>query len=501
MGNVSSADRVGLGSAARRVAAFRSARARAPLHPAERVLLGVLGLHLAYLPWPLGCNRPAGEFVSLGLGLIGFAVALRPRWYHGEYAEGDPPFRIVPWRKLVRFPLFWIGAALLGYVLLQALNPDWRYVTDGKYWWLAWHRNVSWLPTSIAAPMDRWNAWRLLMIYADVWMIACSVWIGVTRRKSVRILLGVVVANAVVLAGVLGLQRTVANDRFPWPITAWTDLGITASFINRNQAGAYLDVCVFCALALSVWSLDYAEQTLKKSSPAGVLGIGALFLAIAVLFTLSRGAVLVLACGVAAFGVWFFIRRKRQAVEGFANRKVTLAIAAVFAVFLLASVRYLDFAALFDRFDTLATERGNDPSVSSRILARYAAEDMLRANGLRGVGAGSFQNLFPAYVKNYPEIYEGGQLFWQHAHCDWLEFPIELGVVGDAIVLAGFAWAAVYFVRRKVGWSAVVVPLLIGCAGTLAHAWFDFPFQCPAILGTWCAMAAAAGKWAELSGG
>jgi len=30
------------------------------------------------------------------------------------------------------------------------------------------------------------------------------------------------------------------------------------------------------------------------------------------------------------------------------------------------------------------------------------------------------------------------------------------------------------------------------------HAGFDFPFQCPAILVTWCILIAIAGRWIEL---
>jgi O-antigen ligase len=129
-------------------------------------------------------------------------------------------------------------------------------------------------------------------------------------------------------------------------------------------------------------------------------------------------------------------------------------------------------------------------------MARSAAVDMLRARGGRGVGAGGFRHLFPEYVKHYPEIYQGGQLFWEHAHDDWLEIPIELGLAGCVIVAAGAAWWIRWFVRRRVLWHPLAAPLLIGCGQTLIHAGFDFPFQSPAILTTWCVMIAVAGKGA-----
>ena len=45
---------------------------------------------------------------------------------------------------------------------------------------------------------------------------------------------------------------------------------------------------------------------------------------------------------------------------------------------------------------------------------------MLRDYWQRGVGSGGFRYLFPEYIKHYPSAYQGGQLFWEHAHNDWL---------------------------------------------------------------------------------
>jgi O-antigen ligase len=132
------------------------------------------------------------------------------------------------------------------------------------------------------------------------------------------------------------------------------------------------------------------------------------------------------------------------------------------------------------------------------VLVRNAAIDMMEAHGLRGVGAGGFRYLFPEYLKYYPEIYKGGNLYWEHAHCDWLEIPVELGLAGDLLVLCGAGWWIAVFVRRRALWSALAVPLILGCLQTVVHAGFDFPFQCPAIMVTWCMMIAIAGRWVEL---
>jgi O-antigen ligase len=126
--------------------------------------------------------------------------------------------------------------------------------------------------------------------------------------------------------------------------------------------------------------------------------------------------------------------------------------------------------------------------VSARLEARAAGLAMLADHGWRGVGAGGFRHLFPNYVRRYPDIYDGGKLFWEHVHNDWIEIPIELGVAGTAILLAGTGYWLGMFFRRRAQWHSAMVPVLFGCAGTLLHAWIDFPFQCPAILVTWCVL-------------
>jgi hypothetical protein len=55
-----------------------------------------------------------------------------------------------------------------------------------------------------------------------------------------------------------------------------------------------------------------------------------------------------------------------------------------------------------------------------------------------------------------------------------------------------------WFVRRRALWNALAMPLIFGCLQTVIHAGFDFPFQCPAILVTWCLIITIAGRWVEL---
>ena len=55
-----------------------------------------------------------------------------------------------------------------------------------------------------------------------------------------------------------------------------------------------------------------------------------------------------------------------------------------------------------------------------------------------GVGAGSFRFLFPTYQHRHPELVavHGRRMFWEHAHNDVVQTPIELGVAGTGLALS-----------------------------------------------------------------
>ena len=408
-------------------ASFRRPSQRSPLHPQEKGLLVVLGIHLCFLPWALGTMHVWSQLVSLSLGVIGLVLALRPRIYSRELSGGEEPFRLTMWPRLVRFPIFWIGLALLAYVLIQACNPWWGFVQNAKFWWLMRLPDVPWLPAGIEAPFGRFDAWRAMIIYAGTLLPVCSIWVGVTRRRSLRILLGVVAVNAFMLGVVVVFQYVTGPVRAIWPLSELTAAHVTGSFIYANHTGAYLALVVFPAIALATWFADHGKRALSKSTPAGVLALGALFMGASILLTLSRGASLSLGFGLLVYAAWYLVRRKMRPIPSATNPTVTTVVVLVFVGFALNTFRHLDFSAVYNRFGTMATERSQEVSVHSRVLAHEAAREMLGDHWVRGVGAGGFQYLFPEYVKHYPEIYDHGNLFWEHAHCDWLEIPIELG--------------------------------------------------------------------------
>ena len=123
---------------------------------------------------------------------------------------------------------------------------------------------------------------------------------------------------------------------------------------------------------------------------------------------------------------------------------------------------------------------------------------MLKDNWGTGTGSGGFEFLFTVYQQHYPEIYyfPGGQrMFWEHAHNDIVEIPIELGLPGTLLILAAAGYWLVALSRQYFWRNPMSVCAVFGILLLVGYSWWDFPFQNPAVLMLWCSLAVATLLW------
>lgn len=475
---------------------FRADRRSLPLHPAEKRLLWILGAHLCFLPWALGTMHAWSQVTSLVLAFLGFVVAALPRDYTAEYTDG-PAFRLHPWSRLLRFPVFWLGLALLAYIAVQGHNPSWIWERNATQWWLRRVNDIAWLPTSVDTPWERFNLWRQFIIYASAWLVVCSLWIGLTRRRSLQVLLFALAANGCLLLLAAVSQRIAGRDFLLEAMGGVSTGASFATFIYHNHAGAYFSVIMALFAGLAVGAFEQGERALRKSTPAGILAFGALAMAGAVLFTASRAAALGVAVYALALPGWVLWRNRTRPGDA-GSRAVTWLVILVFVGVVGYTARQLDYSRIVGKFDRLLKEQTHEESARARLAAHEAAGEMLSEHWQRGVGAGAFRFLFPEYIRKHPEVYLEGRLFWEHAHNDWLQIPIELGLAGGGLLAAMAVWLLAGLARGGVLRHPVVLPVTAGLGLTLLHAWVDFPFQCPAILCTWLSAAFLSLRWLEL---
>ena len=477
---------------------FRPHSGSPALHVQEKWTLFWVALHLCFLPWALGTMHLWSQCTSLALAVIGFWVAARPRRFTETDDSGKPVQLLArPLQRLWRFPLFWIGLAVLAYIAIQGFNPSSRYKINSSFWWIEPVANVRWLPSGMDVPFAKAGPWRSLIVHASLWLTLCTVWIGMLRRLTFRILFTVLAINGVVLAFVgLAQQLSHATGIF-WTVKSQS-ASFIASFIYRNHAGAYFNLILALTAGLAWWHFARAERRLAKSSPASVLAFCAVILGITTLFSLSRGATITMGAFLLVIGAAFGRALWKQQSDRRAHVAI-LGILALLVGFIGVGLYSLNTESVRLRIESML----NDPvaSISDRAEAHAAAAEMLVKRPVFGYGAGCFRYGFPEFVSKRPSIYYSGianRRFWEHAHNDLLEYPVEFGIAGSALFLAGIGWLGWQLLRRRFWNNPLALPVAAGCALTLVHAWGDFVFQNPAILLTWAVLLLAAGRWAEL---
>ena len=107
--------------------------------------------------------------------------------------------------------------------------------------------------------------------------------------------------------------------------------------------------------------------------------------------------------------------------------------------------------------------------------------------------------MFTTYQARHPDLvtHNGEKRYWEHAHNDIVQFPIELGAVGTGLLLLAGGYWIIVFLRARFWRNPISACCVAGALLTAAYAWWDFPFQCPAILITWSVLWVAAAMWAR----
>lgn len=469
---------------------------RPALHPLEVTVVVLTSVHLCFLPWAFGTVDVWSQLMSIGFSLVGFALVLLPRARVRGFSN-DPVVITRPIARLWRFPVFWAGLVLLGYVAVQGGNPAWRFVSNDSAWWLEPIRAVAGLPAGVDAPFSRSNPWRALVVGASLWLLVCTVWAGFSRRRSYLVLFTVLAGNAFLVAVLGVLQKLSGTGRIFWSFPPAND-SFMASFIYPNHAGPYLYLGAALCFGLAWRHSQRAHRGLEKIWPARLWTLAAVIIGAAVVLSYSRTSILMLFVFVAVVGGILVARRFWPGKSGGDHREfLPLGLLLVGTLgFGLVSLRS---EQVWKKFAPLAA---NPTAVAQdRAIANRASVDMLRDRWVLGWGAGCFRHGFPLYAQNYPAIYLSathGLKYWEHAHNDLLEFPIELGVVGMLPVVAMLLWGAGRFYRRR-GWTnPVSLAVALGCVLVFMHSGVDFVFQNPAVLFTWGVLFVSLSRWAEL---
>lgn len=303
-------------------------------------------------------------------------------------------------------------------------------------------------------PEGTW--WSLLAMLPP---LAVLVAVASLDGRSRRVLMGVAL-GAVTLQAVIAILQTPEGGAV-LPALQGPGHGEQArgTFANRNHLGLLMVLGAGIGLSL-LWqqvSRAVAEGWTGRDGVVVGLRLAAVLLClVALLLSQSRAAVGIglLLGAMAIIALW---RQPRRQAGG-------KRLLAVIAGLVLVAVN-LGAYGVMQRF-------ANDPLDAERAeMARQTAA-LAREAMPWGTGLGSFPGV---YAQREPEL-GLDMLMSNHAHNDWLEWPLETGIAGVVLALAWFGLFA-WCLRRARPWPPGVAVAALLLLAPLLHSVVDYPLR------------------------
>jgi putative inorganic carbon (hco3(-)) transporter len=430
-------------------------------HTENRLLFGLfLGL-LAWIPWPLGSNRPwswalleTGVFTLLALWCLSRCRRRTPI----VLPEGAPLLlKLGGWACLwVLFQVLPLPAALIEHI--QPASHSAYYLAPGAQAWMP-------LTVDVGSTLT-----EFLKLSAYVGAFALTV-ILVRGRRRALIVLGVLVATATAEA-LYGITVRLTGAHLGLWDPGFTANAVSGTYVNRNHFAGLMVLCVgLCAGAalqqrgegVSSFQLRLLLERVTRwmLGPQVWLMFPTVVLLGGLILSTSRGGVAACLGAVMAVAAMGGGRARVGRALGM------LTVVAGIAVFWLGSGDMLPSLAE----KGISSNRGD--------LARMTL-DLIAQSPFFGGGAGTFEWRFPA-VRTQSLL----DVYYHHAHNDYLELIADVGLIGVIPFVVGVIVVFKRLIggvrgRRDLVARTCVGGALVATIGALLHAIVDFNFHIPA---------------------
>ncbi len=435
-----------------------------PLRALSRIVLLVV---LIAAPWAFGGTEPDVEFrldcgVMLALGL--WAASLVAERFRTGSLSLTVPLVLVPVLLAIGLGLLQLGMP----ATTSVERPDRTTTASAEP-----HRTIS-LPafqgTRTLSPAATRTQVARLVFAAAALLLGAALF---ANRASARWLWGALAINGGALAFFGLVQQLTWNGKLFWTVPLQFGAPAFASFVNRNNAAGYLNLCLAAAVAVFLLSrrsspLDEDDSpdewdAPRRSPTLSIFTFGLMALiATGIVATSSRGGTLALGgAGVVTMGLLF----SRDRFRGLAGAG---------AAFLVLCLLLGAWVGLGDRVG----ERWKSVSLETFLQDnRWAhwrdAFAATRDFPVLGSGLGTYRY---AYLP-YQQTTSGVRYF--NADNQYVEGLLEGGVVGLALMLtAGLAGAACVASLARRSAAGTADPFVVAGAFVLVSqviaAFFDF---------------------------
>lgn len=434
-------------------------------------------LLVLFLSWRFGGMEPFAREVAGWLCLPAPIIT----WLAWRQADGTlrRHFRRIVW------PL----SALALLVLVSLFNPNMRILfSDGRPAGLVIREPIQFLP-STALPSDTAADF---LLNAGLILVGLNLFISRPSRPQQRFLLGIIAANATVLACVGSLFKlghaTAILGQFPSPNPRFF-----ATFFYYNHWGAFALLGAAAAAGLALHHHHRAPNGDWAHTPAPLFGALTILLLLSLPLGGGRGSVAAGLTLALILGIRLVLGGERSRERRGARLMTAVLVMIGFAAATLWLARD-SLRALLDKTTAQVATMRTGGLGEVRLPLYKDTWKLVEAKPIYGWGWHSFRYAF-RQVQSFDARMENEQKepsVFLDAHSDWLQLLVELGLVGAALAagtLFGIARVASRHWWRLSPAFEIVAGLV--CLGLLAAV--DFPFACPAVVVTaWILLMSAA---------
>jgi O-antigen ligase len=349
------------------------------------------------------------------------------------------------------------------WVWRQASSEEWRLRDNPIFWPMALFAGVVVIQLIFGWTAYRHDTFSQALLYLTYGILVFLTIQTLRRSSQAKALAAAITIYGIAVASFALLQGLSPNGKVYWLFTPRSGGWIYGPYVSHNNYAGLMEMLVPVPLVFCL--SRYAQGHVRTGIAAGAaLMAGTIFL------SGSRGGMISFVAEMILFGIVLMKMQK--------GTKVSARIS-VFAVVTVALLMWIGGMELTKRVSTIGTEAKQELSGGLRWTIDKDGISMLAHKPILGWGLGTFPVAYPQFRTFYTSF------FINDAHNDYLQFAVETGVIGLALIL----WFVVAVYRnawRKLpDWpddinGAVTLACLLGCTGILVHSFVDFNLQIPA---------------------
>jgi O-antigen ligase len=291
-----------------------------------------------------------------------------------------------------------------------------------------------------------------------------------SSRRRITLLILTIFGFAVSVFAIA--QRLTYNGKMYWVRPVSDYIAPYGPYGNYNHFSGMVELILPLPLAYLLFARIGAEKR-------ALWVLSVVMMAVAVIFSLSRGGMLALAAEVTLLSlINYFLRDRWKRAESFGSKAEGRVLISLVAIAVIVMSLWIGYEPLVKRFSSIK-EGANEYSVVTRTEYWRASWRMFLDHPVFGVGLGAFPAIYPSYGRSSAK-YER----LEQAHNDYLQLLTDAGLVGAMIglwflveVLRVGRWQWREMEKFRSRDRAALIGGYTAVFGLLIHSFTDFNLQ------------------------